>query len=92
MPRLTSLKVAKHVVDESNEFIKSYDHPGPHPETYSEMIHELGGAFHETAEALECEKIHLEPLVGEMEHHLKEIGPLEKAHREFLLKLQALCP
>jgi hypothetical protein len=92
VPRLTSLKAAKHVVDESNEFIKSYDHPGAHPETYAEMIHELRGAFHETAEALECEKIHLEPLVNEMEHHLKELGPLEKAHRAFLLKLQGICP
>lgn len=92
VPRLTSLKAARHVIDESNKFINSYDHPGPHPETYPDMIRELGRAFHETAEALECEKVHLEPLVREMEHHLKELGPLEKAHREFLLHLQVLCP
>jgi hypothetical protein len=92
VPRLTALKAARRVIDESNEFIKSYDHPGAHPETYSDLIRELGHEFHDTAEALECDKVHLEPLVREMEHHLKELGPLEKAHREFLLQLQAQNP
>jgi hypothetical protein len=92
VPRLTELKAARLVIEESNEFISSYDHPGPHEETYSGMIRELGGAFHETAEALECEKLNLEPLVHDMEHHLKDVGALEKAHRAYLLQLQKLCP
>jgi hypothetical protein len=89
--RLSSLKAAHHVIEESDEFINSYDHPGPHEETYSHMLRELRGAFHETAEALECEKLHLEPLVDDIEHHLSQTGPLEKAHRAFLLRLQSSC-
>jgi len=92
VPRLSSLKAARHVIEESDEFINSYDHPGPHEEMYSHMLRELRGALHETAEALECEKLHLEPLVDDIEHHLSQTGPLEKAHRAFLLRLQSVCP
>ncbi|MGA2373692.1 MAG: hypothetical protein ACLPPV_00100 [Candidatus Korobacteraceae bacterium] len=92
VPRLTSLKAARHVIEESDKFIKSYNHPGPHEETYSRMLLELGGALHETAEALECDKMHLEPLVDAIEHRLNQTGPLEKAHRAFLLELQSICP
>ena len=92
VPRLNSLKAARQVIEESDEFIRAYDHPGSHEETYSHMLRELRGAFYETAKALDCEKLHLEPLADDIEHHLNQTTPLEKAHRAFLLRLQSACP
>jgi hypothetical protein len=90
VPDLKSLKVAKHVVEESDEFIKAFGNPRAHEDRYSQMIRELLKSFHETAESLGKMNLGLDPAVDEMEDHLKSPARLEKAHRDYLLKLAAL--
>jgi len=90
VPVLKSLKLAKRVVEESDEFIKAFGNPRAHEDSYSQMIRELLKSFHETAESLEKMNLRLEPAVDEMEDHLKSTARLEKAHRNYLLKLDAL--
>jgi hypothetical protein len=89
-PRLTRLKAAKHVVDESNEFIRAYGKPNAHGDTYSELLRELRDSFHDTAEALECVDKHLEQNAEEIQHSLGSPEKLERAHRNYLLELQRL--
>lgn len=90
VPLLKSLPGAKHVVEESDEFIKMFGNPKSHEDSYSNMLRKLLKSFHETAESLEKMHLRLEPAVDEMEDHLKSPARLEKAHRNYLLKLDAL--
>ena len=89
-PELTRLKFARHVVEESNEFIRNYGKPHPKGDSYSELLRELRGSFHDTAEALECKDKRLEKDAEEIEHHLDSPDKLEKAHRVYLTELQDL--
>jgi hypothetical protein len=90
VPQLKQLKVAKFVVDESQEFIKGYGKRNAHEDTYPQMIRDLLKSFHDTADALEKQKIQLEPAIDDMEHHLSSLAQLEKAHRGYLLELERL--
>jgi hypothetical protein len=90
VPALKTLKVAKHVVEESDEFIKAFGNPKAHEDNYPQMIRELLPSFHRTAESLEKMNLRLEPAVDGMEDHLKSAARLEKEHRSYLLKLDGL--
>jgi len=91
VPRLVQLKAARHVVEESDEFIRAYGKPHAHADSYSRMLRELGNSFHDTVEALECLDKELEKDAEEIQHHLDSSpGRLEKAHRNYLLELQNL--
>lgn len=87
-PQLMRLKSAKHVVEESDEFIRDYGKPKSQGDTYTELMRELMGSFHQTAEALEKQTERLEKDADQIQHHLGSPEGLEKAHREFLLELQ----
>lgn len=90
VPALKLLNAAKRVVEESDEFIKAFGSPKAHEDSYPQMIRELLKSFHETAESLEKMNLRLEPAVDEMAEHLKSTARLEKAHRNYLLKLNGL--
>ncbi len=91
MHDLNQFKGSKFVVEESDEFIKSYRKHFAHEDTYPQLIRELMKNFRETAEAMEKQNIKVEPEIEEMEHHLGSPAKLEKAHRAYLLKLQSLA-
>lgn len=89
-PQLTRLKFAKRVVEESDEFIRNYGTPKAQGDSYVELIRELLGNFHKTAEDLEKQTERLEKEADEIQHHLGSLEGLEKAHRDFLLDLQSV--
>jgi hypothetical protein len=89
-PRLTPLKAARHVVEESDEFIRAYGKAHARGDSYAKMLRELRDSFHDTAEALECLDKQLEKDAEEIQRHLDSPDKLEKAHRSYLLELQNL--
>jgi hypothetical protein len=89
-PALKTLHSADFVVKESQEFIDDFGKRKRHADSYSELIRELLKSFHETAEALEKIGVKVEPEVDQIENHLNSVDALEKAHREYLARLQPL--
>ncbi len=89
-PELTRLKVARHVVEESDEFIRAYGKPKARDDSYAELLRELHDSFHDTAEALEKQDRQLEVLTDEILRHTSSLAGLEKAHRAYLIELQKL--
>jgi hypothetical protein len=89
-PRLTRLKAARHVVEESDEFIRAYGKAHAGGDSYAKMLRELRDSFHDTVEALECLDKELEKDAEEIQRHLDSPDKLEKAHRSYLLELQSL--
>jgi hypothetical protein len=87
-PKLMQLKFSKHVVEESDEFINNYGRPKAKGDSYTELLRELLGAFHDTAEALECPDKRLEAAVAHLKDSFGSLEQLEKAHRAYLLELQ----
>jgi hypothetical protein len=92
VPALKGLHSAAYIVKESQEFIEDFGKRKRHADSYPELIRELLKSFHETAEALEKIGVKTEAEVHQMEDHLKSVDALEKAHRDFLAKLQADLP
>ena len=91
VPQLKRLKVSRLVAQESDEFIRSYSRDHSNYAGYSRILGELVKNFQETARDLEKTGLHLAPLVADVEHNLNSTpGRLEKAHRQYLLKLGAL--
>jgi len=87
---LKGLHSADFVVKESQEFIDDFGRHKRHTDSYPELIHELLKSFHETAESLEKIGVKVEPEVDQMEDHLKSVDALEKAHHDYLAKLQTV--
>jgi hypothetical protein len=90
-PKLTRLKGARHVVEESDEFILGYGKPQNRANSYADLLRKLRDSFHDTAEALECADKRLEKDAEEIQRQLKAFDKLEKAHRTYLLELQSLA-
>jgi hypothetical protein len=90
-PKLAQLREADFVIKESDEFLANY--PKHHGDTYPDLIRELLRSFHDTAESLEKMNVKAEREVDEMEDHLKTgLQRLEKAHRDYLVKVQSVTP
>jgi len=87
-PELTHLKVARHVVEESDAFIRAYGRPKAQGDNYAELLRELHNSFHDTAEALEKQDRRLEAAADEIKEHYGSPAGLEKAHRAYLMELQ----
>src|SRR6266404_124803 len=77
-PELTHLKVARHVVEESDEFIRTYGRPKAQGDNYAELLHELHDSFHDTAEALEKQDRRLDAAADEIKEHYGSPAGLEK--------------
>ena len=90
VPQLKDLPVSSNVVKESQEFIDGYGKRTRHPEPYPELIRELGKSFRETADALAKAGVDVKGEAAKLQRHQNSIAALEKAHREYLLKLNAL--
>jgi hypothetical protein len=91
VPQLKQLHSSSYVVKESQEFIDDFGKHKRNSDSYPELIHELLNSFHEAADALEKLNIKLEPEVQQMREHSKSPAALEKAHHDFLAKLQGLA-
>jgi hypothetical protein len=89
-PKLTRLEVAGFIVEESDEFLRTYGKPNARPDSYSRLMRQLRESFHDTAEALEKEDKRLEAAADEVKKYLGSPDRLENAHRSFLLELQRL--
>jgi hypothetical protein len=90
IPQLKQLHSAAFVVRESQEFIDEFGKRKRGADNYPELMREILKSFHETAEALEHTSVRVEREVNQIEDHLHSLSTLEKAHRDYLLKLQSL--
>ena len=88
--KLRQLKASEFVVGKSQEFIRDFAYRKKGVDDYPHFIAELMESFRETAEALDKEG-QLIPEIAQMGRDLKSPAPLEKDHRNYLLKLQNLA-
>lgn len=89
--RLQRLECARYVVEESRAFLRRYAGRAAGADAYSELMRKLGPCFRKTAETLEKGHGELERAADEIQRRLQSPAGLEKAHREFLLKLQDIA-
>ena len=89
VPLLKRLVVHKPVLEKSNKFIDVYSRGKIGINAYPEFIGSIMEEFRYTAKALH-NKLRLMENVLEMETSSKDPTALQKAHRQFLLKLQSL--
>lgn len=89
--RLERISCSVQLVKESHEFIRGYGKQRSHADSYASLMRGLDGCFHETSERLEKDREDLEKAASEVEHNIGETAArLEKAHREFLIKLASI--
>ncbi|HXM59808.1 MAG TPA: hypothetical protein VN950_03060 [Terriglobales bacterium] len=90
-PQLQNLPGAHRIVEESGKFISEYGKRKMEDAAYRELILSLVRSFHETAESLEKINVKIEPELHRLEEHLVlSVAGLEKAHHEYLVRLQGL--
>jgi hypothetical protein len=90
-PQLQNLREAHRIVEESQKFISDYGKRKLDDAAYRKLILSLVRSFHETVESLEKLNVKIEPELHKMEEHLVlSVASLEKAHHEYLMKLQGL--
>ena len=90
VPQLRRLALTRHLLDESQKWIVAYGARKARANDYPRLVKDLLGAFRATAQALRTANLHLEADIAEMEKHLDSVTALQKAHRDYLLKLQTL--
>jgi hypothetical protein len=89
-PQLQKLRASRRVVEESQGFIEHYGKHKRVEEAYHELMERLLSSLHETAEDLEKLGVRVEPEIHEIAEHLGSTRQLEKAHRDYLVKLQGI--
>jgi hypothetical protein len=89
VPLLKKLYVNKSILEKSKNFIDVYSRGKIGIYAYPEFIRSIMEEFRYTAKALH-NKIRLMDNILEMERSIKDSTALQKAHRQFLLKLQSL--
>jgi hypothetical protein len=85
--RVVSISGAEVVLQESEKFIDRYTKREVGNADYSGFVEGLLGSYRETASALESEV--LEGAIARIEQNLGSLAAVQKAHRSFLLALQA---
>jgi hypothetical protein len=85
---LAALEASKTVVRASNEFQRGFEGRKFGPEQFPKHAKRLLPAYRETAEAVP--KLRLGPLVDELEKSLGSAAAAQRAHRQVLLRLNAL--
>jgi hypothetical protein len=89
-PRLSRLECSSTVNRECARFIDGYGARKIGNKEYPELIRTLLGCLRETAEELSSEKLDVAIDIVEMERNLGDLTALQKAHRDYLLKLQSM--
>jgi hypothetical protein len=92
VPQLKQLHSSDFVVKESREFIRDFVERRRHADTYPDLMRELHNSFKEAGEALEKIGVKVEREIDQMEDAGKSVTRLQKAHRDYLLRLQNLMP
>lgn len=91
VPQLKQLHSSDFVVKESREFIRDFVERRRRADTYPELMRELHNSFKEAGEALEKIGVKVEREIDQMEDAGSSVTRLQKAHRDYLLKLQTLA-
>lgn len=89
-PQLRELPGAAAVREQSADFVSAYG-KGPGGDGLAPLLGALLPTFGQTAKVLGGAGVDLESDVAEMERSLKSPPALQRAHRRFLLKLDALA-
>jgi hypothetical protein len=89
--QLRKLEFADALVKQSQKFITAYEHRKTGNQDYPRLMKEQLPHFQKTAEALASERLELNRDVADIEASLDgSLETLQKSHRGYLLKLQAL--
>jgi hypothetical protein len=89
VPQLKDLAAAASVVKESDRFIAGY--AKAKPGSYSQHIGVLQKSFRATADALKKSGVDVSAEVAQLARPTKSVAALQKAHRDYLLKLDDLA-
>jgi len=90
LPQLKDIEFTGQLLEKSDKFIIEYQTRQIGNDDYPKLINELLESFRKTAEALKDGNLQLERDIINMERNLNSPTALQKAHREYLLKLQTL--
>lgn len=90
VPVLEELKITRPLLEKSEKFIVAYSQRKIGIKDYPAFIRSLIPEFHATARALGKLNLQLMEDILKMKLSLKSPTALQKAHRQFLLKLQSL--
>lgn len=89
VPQLKALGVSASVVKESDQFIAGY--AKAKPSAYAEHVARLAKSFRATADALKKEGVDVTAEAAQLQRPSKSIAAVQKAHRDYLLKLDDLA-
>jgi len=92
VPQLNKLQVSGLITGRSQNFIAAYGVRKSTNKDYPALIKDLLTSFTETAKALAGPLADLDKDVQAMQGNLGSLAALQKAHRDYLLKLQTLVP
>jgi hypothetical protein len=90
LPQLSRLPCSPRLAEASRSFIRAYGERKVGNKDYPALIRELSECFSETARTLVKAAPELEKDLDEMRRSLGDLTALQKAHRDYLLKLQSL--
>jgi hypothetical protein len=92
LPPLRERRLASTVREASERFVATYTERRGRSPSYATLIRTLLPTFRETARLLRASGLDLQGDVSEMERRLRSLPALQKAHRQYLLKLMSLAP
>jgi hypothetical protein len=90
LPQLNDLEPSRRVIEEAKAFIEGYETAVLGDDAYPGLIGRLLDSFSKAADMLGKAGIGLEQDIAGMERSMDSPSKLQKANREYLLKLQAL--
>jgi len=93
-PKLAHLECAGKVLEESREFLRDWAARKANAGAYPKLLGELSRCFKRTAEALEKGHEDLEEVADRLEdsvEHKHSLAAIEKAHRNYLMKLEEVA-
>jgi hypothetical protein len=90
VPQLKRMMTSSTVLARSQKYITGYETRRLGNDDYPKLIRSLMDSFQTTAKTLASHNLQLEKDIKEMQENLGSPTALQKAHRGFLLKLQAL--
>jgi hypothetical protein len=91
VPALARLRSTSMLLEQSDRFIRGYGERRVRNNDYPALIGSLRPSFEETARSAATRRLRLAAHLAEMERSLGDPTALQRAHRGFLLKLQALA-
>lgn len=86
-PELSRVNCGKSLVEWSDKFIQAYQARKAGDDDYVKLVQMSIGCYKETTQSRVGQKLGLAPSIAEMRQSLNNPAGLQKAHRNYLLRL-----